>query len=301
MFQLKENGAGASVSASLDSPRSVPLKPRRSESLFGASTATIQQARMNEKSLLEATARDTCAESNKSVDIDTTSLLVKDETVVSKSSSHSYRRKPPQSPKASTSSSRSAHSKGSSESPRSILANKAAASSLSSSRNTLRKSVSDASAASSAPSFKKRNLQIDTTSSLTSSRPPLPRSSTRSDKSPKMLVDDIVSMYETGLMAAPSFNSTTSTKSVTPNDVVWRAYATTKSFGKVISVIVIAQAVARGWLARCELKRLIIQKQEREEKEFRERAAIVIQRYVRRWMCRKSYKDVVKGMLEVEL
>jgi hypothetical protein len=43
------------------------------------------------------------------------------------------------------------------------------------------------------------------------------------------------------------------------------------------------------------------EKQEREEKEARERAAILIQSYARRWICCTSHKGVVKGMLVAEV
>jgi hypothetical protein len=102
-------------------------------------------------------------------------------------------------------------------------------------------------------------------------------------------------MYENGLMTAPSFSSTSSTLSTTPNDIISRAYATTKSFGKIISILVLAQAAVRRWLAVRELQMLRLEKLAREEKQAREDAAVKITACVRGFLCRRTYNRTIKG------
>jgi hypothetical protein len=102
-------------------------------------------------------------------------------------------------------------------------------------------------------------------------------------------------MYENGLMTDPSFSSTSSTLSTTPNNIIRRAYATTKSFGKVISIIVLAQAGVRRWLAVRELQILRLEKLARGEKQAREDAAVKITACVRGFLCRRTYNRTIKG------
>ena len=292
MFQLADNHVNATVSNANDT-----IKPRRTESLFGASMTTVQQARKNEKSLLEATIQGNEAPKK---DEKNTSTGFNDTLQTS------LPKKPPQSPRLNTSNSCSSsvstprQSNASSTyhlrqtSPGKEMATTTTKKSL----HPIRKSSSDTAKdfKTDSPTIRRSysGTHIDTT--VKASRPPLPRSK-YNDKSPKTLIDDLVCMYENGLMSAPSFNSVSSTRSATPNDVIWRAYSTAKSLGHFISFIVMAQSAARRWLAVRELKRLKDEKLALEEKRTKEESVTVITANARRYLCQRTYKRIVRGVL----
>lgn len=71
-----------------------------------------------------------------------------------------------------------------------------------------------------------------------------------------------------------------------PNDIIWNAYATTKSFRAIIGGVVKTQAAARRWLVLKEIREL-------EMRRFE--AATKIQGVWRRWRYRSAYRIAVKG------
>ena len=74
------------------------------------------------------------------------------------------------------------------------------------------------------------------------------------------------------------------------NDIIWKAYAKTKSLGKVVSGIVVAQAAARRWIAVKHYNRLRIEKREREQ------GAIKIAAAWRKSQCQLTYRSMLKGV-----
>ncbi|KAL7483050.1 hypothetical protein ACHAW6_008700 [Cyclotella cf. meneghiniana] len=75
-----------------------------------------------------------------------------------------------------------------------------------------------------------------------------------------------------------------------PNDIIWRAYAKTKSLGKVVSGIVVAQAATRRWIAVRHYNRLRI------EKSVREHGAIKIAAAWRKSHCQFKYTCTLKDV-----
>lgn len=70
------------------------------------------------------------------------------------------------------------------------------------------------------------------------------------------------------------------------NDIIWRAYATTKSFGAIIAGVVATQAVARRWLT---LRRV------REEMNRRIGGVSRIKAVWRGYCCRRRFRKDVNG------
>lgn len=77
-----------------------------------------------------------------------------------------------------------------------------------------------------------------------------------------------------------------------PNNIIWRAYAKTKSLGKVVSGIVVAQAATRRWIAVKQYNRLKI------EKRVREHGAIKIAAAWRKSHCQFKYTSTLTGVYE---
>jgi hypothetical protein len=71
------------------------------------------------------------------------------------------------------------------------------------------------------------------------------------------------------------------------NALIWKAYATTKSFSAIIRGVIVAQAAVRTWLA--------VRQYEKDKKEKLE-ALKVIRGEWRRYRCRSAYRRHVKGM-----
>jgi tetrahydromethanopterin S-methyltransferase subunit G len=72
------------------------------------------------------------------------------------------------------------------------------------------------------------------------------------------------------------------------NDIIWRAYATTKSFGAIIAGVVATQAVARRWLT---VRRV------REEMNDRIHKVTRIKAVWRGYCCKKRFGKAVNGTL----
>jgi hypothetical protein len=79
-------------------------------------------------------------------------------------------------------------------------------------------------------------------------------------------------------------------KPKTSNDIIWNAYATTKSFKAIIQGVVKTQAVARRWL---------VLKEKRDVELMKAQRAVKIQSVWRRVLCRKSYLVAVEGKQSV--
>jgi hypothetical protein len=76
------------------------------------------------------------------------------------------------------------------------------------------------------------------------------------------------------------------------NDIIWRAYATTKSFGAIIAGVVATQAVVRRWLAA---------KRFQQKKRVKVTAAVKIEAAWRRYHYQSAYSLSVKSMRNVQL
>ena len=197
------------------------IQARKSDSFFVDTSSTAQQARLNEKSLMEATIQCNV--------------------------------KPPPSPR------------------------------MSKPRVSLR---IDTSMSATKPSLPRTPSQTKHVSPKTPRTPGTPRTPTTPNTS-KALIDDIVSMYESGLIpTTPNFDYVSiPVGSASPKDIT-RAYSTSKSWGKVVGVMIIAQAAARRWLA--------IRKVYRMRKEF-SLATTKIASVWRGYTEFMAYRQLVKG------
>ena len=198
------------------------IQPKKSDSFFLDTSSTVQQARLNEKSLMNATVQGNV--------------------------------KPPPSPR------------------------------MSKPRVSLR---IDTSLSATRPSLPRTPSQPKHKSPKTPRRPGTPRTPT-TPKTSKELIDDIVSMYESGIIpTTPNFDYVSiPVGSASPKDIT-RAYSTSKSWGKVVGAVIIAQAAARRWLA--------IRTVDRMRKEF-SLAATKIASVWRGYIEFMAYRQLVKGM-----
>eukprot|EP00956_Cyclotella_meneghiniana_P006602 scaffold8727_cov62-Cyclotella_meneghiniana.AAC.1 len=150
----------------------------------------------------------------------------------------------------------------------------------------------DTSLSATRPSLPRTPSQPKHKSPKTPRRPGTPRTPT-TPKTSKELIDDIVSMYESGIIpTTPNFDYVSiPVGSASPKDIT-RAYSTSKSWGKVVGAVIIAQAAARRWLA--------IRTVDRMRKEF-SLAATKIASVWRGYIEFMAYRQLVKVTIMCQL
>jgi hypothetical protein len=111
-------------------------------------------------------------------------------------------------------------------------------------------------------------------------------------RTPKVKGDDfeveLVLSMSTQLDTETSVMNSKSKKAA--NDIIWRAYATTKSFGAIIAGVIATQAVARRWLTV---------KWYREEMRGRVEGVSRIKAVWKGHCCRRQFAKAVKGEITI--
>lgn len=121
-------------------------------------------------------------------------------------------------------------------------------------------------------------------SRLTKSLPRTPPRRIVPKKTPKVKGTD----FEVELVLSMSHQQLDKKKAA--NDIIWRAYATTKSFGAIIAGVVATQAVARRWLTLRRVRQGMVEKIG---------AVTKIKAVWRGYCCRRMFGKSVDGKSEI--
>lgn len=133
---------------------------------------------------------------------------------------------------------------------------------------------------------KKARMPPRSTSSSTAAAKPILKKRTPKVKGDEFEVELVLSLSTMSTQLDTETPDVKSTSKKAANDIIWRAYATTKSFGAIIAGVVATQAVARRWLT---VKRY------REEMRGRVEGVSRIKAVWRGYCCRRQFAKAVNG------